>query len=106
MTCMDARSELSQSLQAHRAQRGNPSYSSIARALVEMLGAYAPTDQTVANWHKGQVDPKTADIVIAGALADYYGVVLSDLHVTFADRWDSCRDLLGRATGWFSTAAA
>lgn len=91
---MDNAEGFGQRLTAARIAAGNPSFRRIERRAVEILGPYAPTSETIRLYHAGKVTPEKADIVLAAFLANYFGVELSDLSVTIANRADKARDLL------------
>lgn len=93
MTTDDA-AGFGQQLTAARLAAGKPTFKKIERAAWESLGAYAPTAETIRLYHCGTVTPEKADVVLVAFLADLYGVSVSTLSQTIADRAEMARDLL------------
>lgn len=101
MTTEDTATEFGRRLEAARVAAGTPSFRSLEREVIRDLG-YGPSNQTIANYHNGKVDPASARLELVVWLADRYGVRLSDLSETVAERFHGARDLLVRSSGWFS----
>lgn len=77
----------------HR-KAGSPSFSTIERALVEVLGPTAPVAETLRGYHVGKVDPASVHIDVAVGLANYYGVPVDQLHASFGPRFTRGHALL------------
>lgn len=83
-------------MERRRQMAGAPSYRALARTLYDMLGEYAPTDESLRRMHVGRVSPTKVDVVILGAIAEVYGCKVEDFSKLAAGRAKSARDLLRR----------
>jgi hypothetical protein len=99
----DARS-FGAALSEARLAAGKPSYKQVERRVVEALGTYAPTDETIRNYHNGEVAPEKADLVLTCLLAEIYGARLGELSATVAQRMKVARDVLVRSSAWVTEA--
>jgi hypothetical protein len=93
---MDNAQRLGERMERRRQRAGSPSYRSLARTLYDMLGVYAPTDESLRRLHVGRVSPEKADVVILAAIAEVYGCKVADFSASAADRAKAARDLLRR----------
>ncbi len=101
---MSTQGNYSHRLQQLREARENPSFSTIERHVVSLLGPdLAPTGQTIANYHANAT--KRPDAFVLLALADFYGVPLSDIAPDIADQLVRSRDLLVSRISWFEPVA-
>lgn len=71
------------------------SYAEVHLAVVERLGSYAPRAETLRTYHSEKEVPKRPDLTVLIALADVYGLTLSDLPYPAPK---DLRDLLIRAS--------
>lgn len=92
-------------LEAARQAAGSPSFRSLEREVIRDMG-FGPSNQTIANYHNGKVEPASARLELVVWLATRYGVKLSDLSETVAERFHGARDVLVGSTGCFSPLAA
>jgi hypothetical protein len=86
-------------LEAARVAAGSPSFRSIEREVIRDMG-FGPSNTTIANYHHGEVDPASARLELVVWLATRYGVRLSDLSETIAERFHGAREVLTSSTGW------
>ncbi len=59
--------------------RDGMSFKKVERALWTKLGAYAPSDETLRRYHRGQFNAERVDIILVSALCDIYKVKLKDI---------------------------
>lgn len=77
-------------------------FKSLERYLWTELGPYAPSRQTIVNYHRGKVGPDHADLLAVSALARLYGKTLAEISPTLEER----RDLLIRQSPYIGRVAA
>lgn len=87
---------LGERLELRRVRAGRPSYRSLSRTLYDMLGSYAPTDESIRRLHTGKVTPEAVDLVILAALCEVYECAISDVSQVAAKRSRTASDLLKR----------
>jgi hypothetical protein len=90
---MEKNVDLGKALERYRKKSGL-SYSKVTRSVWKLLGDYAPTDQTVSNYHHGLVQPENADPFLMLAFAKIYGIRVRNLSPTCADRLEGASELL------------
>lgn len=83
-------------LEGRRAKAGQPSYRALARQLYDMLGVYAPTDESIRRLHIGRIPPDKVDPLVLAALCDIYGCTIKDVSRLAAERSKTASDLLKR----------
>lgn len=79
------------------------SYADVHLAVVERLGSYTPRAETLRTYHVEDEIPRKPDLTVLIALADVYGMTLSDLPYPAPK---DLRDLLIRASRWNRQSAA
>lgn len=105
MSTPDTTAEFASALEAARKTKGL-SYKDVGRAVFLLLGPMAPGQEWLRRWHVGDMAPERADLVVCAALAEVYGVTLSELSPVVADRYEGVRDLLIRVKRCSSLSAA
>jgi hypothetical protein len=88
-------------LEAARQDR-KMSYDAVRLAVYDRLGAFSPTMETVRTYHRND-GPKRIDLTVLMAIADVYGLTLSDLGL---EAPKELRDLVIRASRWNVETAA
>jgi len=78
------------------------SFAKLHLAVYDRLGAFAPTEETIRTYHKAN-GPKKYDLTVLMAIADVYGLKLSDLGVPAPEGFS---DLVFRASRWNAGLAA
>lgn len=81
--------------------RGGLSFKKLERALWQRLGDYAPTDETLRRYHRGDIHPTKADLVIVLTIAQVYDVAASSLSPVIAGRLEEMRELVA-SSRWCS----
>lgn len=80
---------------AARTAAGKLSYRKLERLAIDRMGTgFAPTNETIRNYHTGTVTPEKADVTLVSFLATVYGCDIKDLSETVARHADIARDLL------------
>lgn len=74
--------------------RNGLSFKKLERALWQRLGDYAPTDETLRRYHRGDIHPAKADLVIILTIAQVYNVAASGVSPIIAQRLEEMRDLV------------
>ena len=77
-----------------RSAAGNPSYSSIERQMIGRIGELTPTDQSIANYHRGLTHPLSIHPEVLSELARIYGVRVSELGPVVEARCGRLRELV------------
>lgn len=99
MASDDTARRFGERLEAARKAAGGPSYRSLEREVIRDMGI-GPSNQTIANYHHGLVDPANARLELVVWFAERYGVRLADLSELIAERFHGASDVLTRCTGW------
>ncbi len=73
------------------------SFADVHLAVVDRLGSYAPRAETLRTYHSDAEIPRKPDLTVLIALADVYGMTLSDLPYPAPK---GLSDLLSRASRW------
>jgi hypothetical protein len=81
-------------LEAARIAAGKPSYRTVERRLVALLGEhFTPTDQTISRYHQPGRCPRRPEPALILALCHLYGVDLADIAPDLVDDVDRVREL-------------
>ena len=100
MTSTDTKADFGARLDAARIAAGAPSCRTLEREALVALGGFAPSNTTIAKYHHGGVDPRRAQLELVVFFATRYGVSLSDLSPTLAERFHGSREVLTTSIGW------
>lgn len=104
---MQSPEEFGEALEAARLEAATrvdaaANFKALERYLWTELGAFAPSRQTIVNYHRGKIGPDRADILVVSALARLYGRTLAEISPTLEER----RDLLIRQSPYIGRVAA
>lgn len=69
----------------------------VSRRIDMALGVYAPSKQTIGQYHNNKVTPERADLILLSALATVYGAEMASLHPVIAERWALAREVVVRS---------
>ncbi len=82
------------------------SYSQVRDAVRDRLGAFAPSTETIRQYHSNTGKAaKNPNLVVVGAIADVYGSTLKEIDPDLTERLDTIREVLFRGFGWMQDTA-